>query len=52
MENVEKQLSDENHGLGAIKKSIDEQKLHCAEVSTALITRLNNVEKHANRREK
>ena len=33
---IKKQLDDPENGLGAIKKSADGMRLHCAEVSTAI----------------
>ena len=33
---IKTQLSDPENGLSAIKKSVDEQKLHCVETSTGL----------------
>ena len=33
---IKKQLSDPDNGLSAIKKSVDEQLLHCARISTHL----------------
>jgi len=33
---VRNQLDDPENGLSAIKKSVDDQKLHCAEVSTRI----------------
>jgi len=33
---IQKQLEDPETGLSAIKKSVDDQRLRCAEVSTAI----------------
>jgi len=37
---VNKKLEDPNFGLTAIKHSVDEQKLHCAQVSTAIASQV------------
>lgn len=37
---IKDQLEDSDTGLGAIKKSVDGQRLHCAEVSTAISTQV------------
>jgi len=44
MKNIKDKLDDENTGLGAIKKGVDDQKLHCAKISTELKTRVNALE--------
>lgn len=36
IENVTKKLDDPNDGLGAIKKAVEEQKVHCAKVSSTI----------------
>lgn len=42
---IQSRLDDPSHGLSAIKDSVDEQKLHCAKVSTALATKLGTAER-------
>ena len=37
-------LDDPNTGLGAIKKSVDEQKVHCAGVVSGFRERIKNLE--------
>ena len=41
-------LDSPTEGLGAIKRSIDDQKLHCARVSTAVATKVDNLEHEVN----
>ena len=36
VKSINKQLEDPENGLSAIKKSVDDQRLHCAKVSTAI----------------
>jgi len=48
--NVETELKDENHGLGAIKDEINDFKLHCAKVSTSLKGRVETLETKPKRR--
>lgn len=45
--NVEKLLDDPNTGLGAIKKSVDEQRVHCAKISSSFGERIKSLEKDA-----
>jgi len=44
IKNIKDKLDDKNNGLGAIKSSVDEQKLHCAKISTELKTRVHALE--------
>lgn len=44
IKNIKDKLDDENTGLGAIKNGVDEQKLHCAKISTELKTRVHSLE--------
>jgi len=41
---VEDKLADDNTGLGAIKKSIDDQRVHCAGVTSSFKERIKNLE--------
>lgn len=45
LETISKQLDDPENGLSAIKKSVDDQRLYCARVSTSLKGRIDNLEK-------
>lgn len=45
------EIQSEDHGLTAIKKSVDEQKLHCAKVSTSLSERVKSLESKPSKRE-
>lgn len=47
MEYTQKMLDDPNTGLGAIKKSVDDQKIHCARVSSALQEQVKSLEKRS-----
>ena len=52
IKNIYKKLDDEYTGLGAIKQSVDEQKIHCAEVSTPLVARVKGLEIQINENSK
>ncbi|MBA7710888.1 hypothetical protein ES703_119836 [subsurface metagenome] len=41
---VEDKLSDDNNGLSAIKKSVDDQRVHCAGVTSSFTERIKNLE--------
>ncbi|KKM84017.1 hypothetical protein LCGC14_1303420 [marine sediment metagenome] len=41
---INKQLEDPSTGLGAIKESVDNMKVHCAEVTSSFKERLKNLE--------
>lgn len=43
--NINNRLDDPNNGLGAIKKAVDKQAIHCAKVSTGLTTKVEALEK-------
>ena len=45
VKHINKKLDDPNSGLGAIKASVDEQKVHCANVSSALKAKVEALEK-------
>jgi len=49
---IKDQLSDPANGLSAIKKSVDEQRLNCAEISTSYGGRIDSLEKKPARRRK
>ena len=38
---IKTQLEDPENGLGSIKKGVDDQRLHCAEVSTRIEAKAN-----------
>ena len=42
--NIKEKLDDEHFGLGAIKDSIDEQKLHCASITGDYGARIKRLE--------
>lgn len=44
VEFLTKEIQSEDHGLTAIKKGVDEQKLNCARVSTSLSERVKSLE--------
>ncbi|KKN03032.1 hypothetical protein LCGC14_1111830 [marine sediment metagenome] len=44
LKNIKGQLNDPKTGLGAIKQSVDDQKLHCANVSTELSGKIKTLE--------
>lgn len=44
IEGVEKRLDDENTGLGAIKKGVDKQAVHCAKISSGFEERIKDLE--------
>jgi len=44
VKHIKETLDDENTGLGAIKKSVDDQRLHCAAVSSAFGERIKALE--------
>jgi len=46
MKGVEDKLDDDNNGLSAIKKSVDDQRVHCAGVTSAFNERIKGLEKH------
>jgi len=41
---INKRLEDENTGLGAIKKSVDKQEVHCAKITSSFSERIKNLE--------
>ena len=41
---INKRLEDENTGLGAIKKSVDSQEVHCAKITSSFAERIKNLE--------
>ncbi len=45
---INRRLDDPDNGLGAIKKAVDGQKLHCAKISTELATKVRTLEKRVN----
>lgn len=45
VENIQKTLADENTGLGAIKASVERQRVHCAGVTGGFEERLKSLEK-------
>lgn len=47
VKNIKESLDDENTGLGAIKKSVDEQKLHCTKISTNFKSRIERLEEES-----
>ena len=47
IENLQKEVEHPEHGLSSIKKAVDEQKLHCATISTGLTVRMEQVERQA-----
>jgi sensor domain CHASE-containing protein len=53
IKSVKAQLEDPVNGLSSIKTSVDNQKIHCAEVSTRITTQVNtNIEEIAMLRKK
>jgi len=44
MKGVEDKLSDDNNGLSAIKKGVDDQRVHCAGVTGAFNERIKGLE--------
>lgn len=42
--NLSKKLDDENTGLGAIKKSVEKQEVHCAKVTSSFAERIKSLE--------
>lgn len=44
MKSINKRLDDENTGLGAIKKSVEEQAVHCAGITSSFEERIKNLE--------
>lgn len=42
--NLSKKLDDENTGLGAIKKSVEKQEVHCAKMTSSFAERIKNLE--------
>ena len=44
MKGVEDKLDDDNNGLSAIKKSVDDQRVHCAGITSSFKERLKNLE--------
>ena len=50
VEFINNEIQSEDHGLTAIKKSVDEQKLHCAKVSTSLSERVTTLESRPRKR--
>lgn len=44
IEGINKRLDDENTGLGAIKKSVEKQAIHCAKMTSSFIERIKNLE--------
>lgn len=49
---LREKLDDPNDGLKAIKKSVDDQRLHCAKISTALKTKVNGIEQELDKKGK
>ena len=50
---IKNQLDDPENGLGSIKKCVDSQRLHCAEVSTRIEAKANtNTQEIVNLRKK
>ncbi|MBA7656440.1 hypothetical protein ES703_64364 [subsurface metagenome] len=43
--NLSKKLDDENTGLGAIKKSVDDQKINCARMTSSFEERIKGLER-------
>lgn len=41
---LSKRLEDKDNGLGAIKKSVDDQRVHCAGVTSSFKERLKDLE--------
>ena len=41
---VEDKLCDDNNGLSAIKKSVDDQRVHCAGITSSFKERIKNLE--------
>jgi len=41
---IEDKLSDDNNGLSAIKKSVDDQRVHCAGITSSFAERIKNLE--------
>lgn len=41
---INKTLDDENTGLGAIKKSVEKQEVHCAKITSSFGERLKTLE--------
>ena len=41
---INKSLDDENTGLGAIKKSVEKQAVHCAGITSSFEERIKNLE--------
>lgn len=46
IKHIKDKIDDPYSGLNAIKSAVDEQKLHCVEVSTALKGRVNTLERN------
>lgn len=44
IEGINRRLDDENTGLGAIKKSVDKQEVHCAKMTTSFAERIKTLE--------
>lgn len=42
---IQSRLDDENTGLGSIKKSVEEQNVHCAKMTTSFDERIKGLEK-------
>lgn len=41
---IDKKLEDPNTGLGAIKKSVDKQEVHCAKMTSSFTERIKDLE--------
>ncbi len=50
--NIKTKLEDPNHGLGAIKKSVDEQKIHCASMTSKFEQKIYSIEERGKRKKK
>lgn len=51
VKNIQKQLDDPNQGLGAIKKSVDEQKTHCASITSEFEQRIAATERRGRKKQ-
>ena len=41
---INKRLEDENTGLGAIKTAVENQKVHCAKITSSFAEKIKNLE--------
>ena len=44
MKGVEDKLDDDNNGLSAIKKSVDDQRVHCAGITSSFAEKIKHLE--------